>query len=87
MFARRVAIGDSTTAGLGDPLGTGGFRGWADRLAERLAHTNPNVQYANLAIRGRLAGQVAPSNCSQPSRWDGPGQCGRGAQRRAAAEL
>ncbi len=57
-FERYVAIGDSTTEGLGDPVGSDGFRGWADRLAERLARTNPTVQYANLAVRGRLAGQV-----------------------------
>ena len=57
-FDRYVAIGDSTTEGLGDPRGSDDFRGWADRLAERLAETNPTVQYANLAVRGRLAGQV-----------------------------
>jgi lysophospholipase L1-like esterase len=58
VFHRFVAIGDSTTEGLGDPSPAGGFRGWADRLAERLADTNPTVQYANLAVRGKLAGQV-----------------------------
>jgi lysophospholipase L1-like esterase len=57
-FHRYVAIGDSTTEGLGDPSRSGGYRGWADRLAERLAETNPTVQYANLAVRGLLAGQV-----------------------------
>jgi lysophospholipase L1-like esterase len=57
-FHRYVAIGDSTTEGLGDPAPSGGFRGWADRFAERLAQTDPAVQYANLAVRGRLAGQV-----------------------------
>src|ERR1700677_4151624 len=54
-FERYVAIGDSATEGLGDPVGPGGFRGWADRLAERLAKTNPTVQYANVAVRGRRA--------------------------------
>lgn len=57
-YSRYVAIGDSTTEGLDDPLPSGGYRGWADRLAERLALGNPSVSYANLAIRGRLAGQV-----------------------------
>ena len=33
-FSRYVAIGDSTTEGLDDPDGAGGYRGWADRLAE-----------------------------------------------------
>ena len=37
MFARYVAIGDSSTEGLEDPDGAGGYRGWADRLAQLLA--------------------------------------------------
>lgn len=58
-FSRYVAIGDSTSEGLEDPYPDGrGYRGWADRLAERLAAVNPDLLYANLAIRGRLAGQV-----------------------------
>jgi hypothetical protein len=38
-FERYVAIGDSSTEGLDDPDGAGGFRGWANRLAERIAAT------------------------------------------------
>ncbi|WP_405021181.1 SGNH/GDSL hydrolase family protein [Kitasatospora sp. NBC_00070] len=55
---RYVALGDSQTEGLGDGDDTVGLRGFADRLAERLARANPGLQYANLAVRGRLAGQV-----------------------------
>jgi hypothetical protein len=51
-FERYVAIGDSTTEGLWDPSRSRGYRGWADRLAERLAETDPTVRYANLAVRG-----------------------------------
>jgi len=58
MFSRFVALGDSTTEGLDDADGSGGYRGWADRLAERLATINPSLGYANLAVRGRLAAQV-----------------------------
>ncbi len=58
IFQRYVAIGDSTTEGLDDPRPDGGYRGWADRLAERLSELNPALTYANLAVRGRLAGQV-----------------------------
>ena len=36
-FERYVALGDSSTEGLDDPDGRGGYRGWADRLAERIA--------------------------------------------------
>ncbi|WP_433612047.1 SGNH/GDSL hydrolase family protein [Prescottella agglutinans] len=53
-----MAIGDSQSEGLNDGDDLRGYRGWADRLAERLAEVNPDVCYANLAIRGRLARQV-----------------------------
>ncbi|WP_283132759.1 SGNH/GDSL hydrolase family protein [Rhizohabitans arisaemae] len=53
-----IAIGDSFTEGLDDPRADGGMRGWADRVAERLAVDNPSFRYANLAVRGRLLGQV-----------------------------
>ncbi|RPK68539.1 GDSL-like Lipase/Acylhydrolase [Streptomyces sp. ADI96-02] len=55
---RYVALGDSQTEGIGDGDDTAGLRGWADRLAERLAPHHPGLLYANLAVRGRLAGQV-----------------------------
>jgi len=52
---RFVAIGDSLTEGLGDPLPEGGYGGWADRLAARLAESAPHFAYANLAVRGNDA--------------------------------
>ncbi|KIZ17179.1 hypothetical protein SNA_15395 [Streptomyces natalensis ATCC 27448] len=52
-YLRYVALGDSQTEGLGDGDDTTGLRGFADRLAEHLAHHSPAVQYANLAVRGR----------------------------------
>jgi lysophospholipase L1-like esterase len=58
MFRRYVALGDSTTEGLDDPRPEGGYRGWADRLAEQLAVANPELRYANLAVRGRRIPQV-----------------------------
>lgn len=58
-FSRYVALGDSSTEGLDDPYEKGpGYRGWADRLARRLADLNPDLGYANLAVRGRLTHQV-----------------------------
>jgi lysophospholipase L1-like esterase len=57
-FERYVALGDSSAEGLDDPDGAGGYRGWADRLAERLALVQGEVAYANLAIRGRRTRQV-----------------------------
>ncbi|SDR29168.1 SGNH/GDSL hydrolase family protein [Thermostaphylospora chromogena] len=53
-----VAVGDSFTEGLNDPAEDGGFRGWADRVAERLAADEPEFRYANLAVRGKLLHQV-----------------------------
>jgi lysophospholipase L1-like esterase len=53
-----VAVGDSFTEGLDDPYGDGQFRGWADRVAERLALDDPEFRYANLAVRGRLLTEI-----------------------------
>jgi lysophospholipase L1-like esterase len=54
-----VALGDSFTEGLNDRAPGGGFRGWADRFADLLAAEQPGLRYANLAIRGKLLGEVA----------------------------
>ena len=52
-FRRYVAIGDSSTEGLEDPDGHGGYRGWADRLAQHIADAQDEpLEFANLAIRG-----------------------------------
>lgn len=59
-WSRYVAMGDSFTEGIGDPepSSPGGYRGWADRLAEELSRDRDDFRYANLAIRGRLLGQI-----------------------------
>lgn len=59
-WRRMVAIGDSFTEGIGDPdpLSPGGHRGWADRVAEVLAAQVDDFAYANLAVRGKLIGQI-----------------------------
>jgi lysophospholipase L1-like esterase len=57
-FSRYVALGDSTTEGLDDPAPGGGHLGFADRVAARLARENADLLYANLAVRGRKAGQI-----------------------------
>jgi len=50
-----VALGDSFTEGVGDRDGRlpNGVRGWADRVAEKLAKAQPGWKYANLAIRSK----------------------------------
>jgi lysophospholipase L1-like esterase len=55
---RYVAIGDSTVEGLMDPGHDGVYVGWADRLAQHLKTAHGQVEYANLAVRGRLAAEV-----------------------------
>ncbi|MGV9881936.1 SGNH/GDSL hydrolase family protein [Streptomyces sp. NPDC003006] len=57
-YARYVAIGDSQTEGIGDGDEAHGYRGWADRLAEILATENPDLTYANLAVRGRPTSRI-----------------------------
>jgi len=59
-WSRYVALGDSFTEGIGDPepRSPGGFRGWADRVAEVLSRGTEDFAYANLAIRGRLLQQI-----------------------------
>ena len=58
-FERYVAIGDSSTEGLDDPDGAGGYRGWANRLAESLAAAQGSVLYANLGVRGKTTREIA----------------------------
>ncbi|TCO58051.1 SGNH/GDSL hydrolase family protein [Actinocrispum wychmicini] len=53
-----VAVGDSFTEGLSDPGLDGGFRGWADRLAELMAVGEPRFRYANLAVRGKMMDEI-----------------------------
>jgi lysophospholipase L1-like esterase len=70
-FNRFVALGDSTTEGMDDPYPDGRYRGWADRLAEHIAQVNPQLRYANLAVRGRgvaqiRAEQLAPALALEP---------------------
>lgn len=58
-FARYVALGDSSTEGIDDPDGAGGYRGWSQRLAERInTAQGGGLLYANLAVRGLTTRQV-----------------------------
>ena len=59
-WRRYVAIGDSFTEGIGDPLPGGGdlHRGWADRVADVLGAQAEDFAYANLAVRGKLIAQI-----------------------------
>jgi lysophospholipase L1-like esterase len=52
-LSRYVALGDSFSEGLSDLRPDRSVRGWADRVADVLAQTEPNFEYANLAVRSR----------------------------------
>ena len=68
-----LALGDSFTEGLNDRVpghgaGPGAYRGWADRFADLLAADQPGLRYANLAIRGKLLGEVAAEQVPRMAR-------------------
>ncbi|WP_127472622.1 glycosyltransferase [Microbacterium sulfonylureivorans] len=63
-WSRYVALGDSLTEGLCDTsrMPEGQHRGWADRLAQLLAHESAAAEplrYANLAVRSRRVRDLA----------------------------
>jgi lysophospholipase L1-like esterase len=69
-----VALGDSFTEGVGDPSKRlpNGVRGWADRVAERLAKAQPGWEYANLAVRSKrlrhvVSEQLGPALAMEPT--------------------
>ncbi|UKA49552.1 SGNH/GDSL hydrolase family protein [Arthrobacter sp. FW305-123] len=71
---RFVALGDSFTEGVGDPSNVlpNGVRGWADRVAEKLAKDQPGWEYANLAVRSKrlrhiIGEQLEPALAMEPT--------------------
>lgn len=58
-YTRFIACGDSFTEGMSDEIVDGHYRGWADRIADVMAHQSLEFTYANFAIRGKLIHQVA----------------------------
>lgn len=58
-WSRFVALGDSLTEGVGDPVaGRGQLRGWADRLVQTLRTLDPQLRYWNLARRSLRTAEV-----------------------------
>jgi lysophospholipase L1-like esterase len=62
-----VALGDSFTEGVGDrdERLPNGVRGWADRVAEKLAKADPGWEYSNLAIRSKRLRHVVSEQLEQ----------------------
>jgi lysophospholipase L1-like esterase len=70
-FRHYVAIGDSLSEGLGDPVSGAELGGWATCLARWLQAVTPSMRYTNLAVRGHtaskaLAGQLGPAVAAAP---------------------
>ncbi|PYC71671.1 GDSL family lipase [Streptomyces tateyamensis] len=73
-FTSYVALGDSFTEGMCDELlPDGHYRGWADRLAAALARevAPADFRYANLAVRGKLIGQIRAEQLEPALALDG----------------
>jgi lysophospholipase L1-like esterase len=57
-FQRFIVCGDSYSEGMTDEVVDGKYRGWADRVADVMAQAHDGFTYMNLAVRGKLLGQV-----------------------------
>jgi lysophospholipase L1-like esterase len=57
-YQRFIVCGDSYSEGMTDEIIDGQYRGWADRTADAMAQAHADFTYANLAVRGKLLGQV-----------------------------
>ena len=68
-YTRFITLGDSFTEGVGDIEVDGQFRGWADRVAERIALQQSDFSYLNLAIRGKLLHQVIDDQIPEAAKF------------------
>lgn len=57
-YQRFIVCGDSYSEGMTDEIIDGQYRGWADRTADAMAEAHADFTYVNLAVRGKLLGQV-----------------------------
>lgn len=72
-YTRFIALGDSFTEGMQDEKVNDQYRGWADRVAQALASESEGFTYLNLAIRGKLVGQVSEDQVPVALKWiEGP---------------
>ncbi|MFE3830166.1 SGNH/GDSL hydrolase family protein [Streptomyces sp. NPDC059092] len=55
---RFAALGDSLTAGIGDPVDGGGWRGWAALLGGALGGAEDGTPFRNFAVSGALTRDV-----------------------------
>lgn len=57
-YQRFIVCGDSYSEGMTDEVIDGKYRGWADRVADEMSRAHDDFTYVNLAVRGKLIGQV-----------------------------
>ena len=57
-YQRFIVCGDSYSEGMTDEVIDGNYRGWADRVADEMSKAHADFTYVNLAVRGKLIGQV-----------------------------
>ncbi|MFM6941573.1 MAG: SGNH/GDSL hydrolase family protein [Candidatus Planktophila sp.] len=65
IYNRFIVCGDSYSEGMSDEMVGDQYRGWADRVADEMAKHSDSFTYANLAIRGKLVGQVVADQVPQ----------------------
>lgn len=63
-WTRFAVLGDSLAEGLGDPLPGYRTSPWADRVADALRRTAPDLTYLNLGQRGLTTAQVRASQAA-----------------------
>ena len=68
-YTRFIALGDSFTEGMQDERINDQYRGWADRVAQALATQTSDFTYLNLAVRGKLVGQVSEDQVPVALPW------------------
>lgn len=56
-----VALGDSMTEGVGDPLPDGSLLGWAARLSGWLTEQHADLHFENLAVRSLTTAEIRES--------------------------
>ena len=69
LYNRFLALGDSMTEGMSDEIFQGKYRGWADRVASVMSENWSDFTYANLAVRGKLVGQVVTEQIPEAKKF------------------
>ena len=69
MWTSYLAMGDSTTEGVGDAVGDLECRAWTDWVADALRSGAPELQYRNIAKRGATAQDVLREQVPLFEQW------------------